>query len=112
MSRPEILKQAELAPGRKGANLIVVGMLVVVLVAILSPLASTNPDGLEKVAEELGFLSLGDSPVYEILPDYTIPFIGNEALTTVLAVFAGTILVFGIAWIIGKRWTQNGTAGD
>jgi cobalt/nickel transport system permease protein len=111
-SRPEILQEAEVAPGRRGANLMVGGLLVAVLVAAFSPLASASPDGLEKVAEELGFLALGESPVYEILPDYTIPFIGNEALTTIFAVVVGTILVFGVAWLLGRRWTQSQAAGD
>jgi cobalt/nickel transport system permease protein len=111
-SRPEILQEAEVAPGRRGANLMVGGLLVAVVVAAFSPLASASPDGLEKVAEELGFLALGESPVYEILPDYTIPFIGNEALTTIFAVVVGTILVFGVAWLLGRRWTQTQGAGD
>ena len=88
------------------------GLLVAVVIAAFSPLASASPDGLEKVAEELGFLALGESPVYEILPDYTIPFIGNEALTTIFAVVVGTILVFGVAWLLGRRWTQSQAAGD
>lgn len=112
LSRPEILRQAEIAPGRRGANWIVGGLLLAVVVAALSPLASANPDGLEKVAEELGFLAMGESPVYEILPDYTIPFIGNEIATTILAVVVGTLIVFGIAWILGRRWTQSHGAGD
>jgi cobalt/nickel transport system permease protein len=112
MSRPGILKQAEIAPGRRGANLMVGGLLLAVLVALLSPLASANPDGLEKVAEDLGFLALGDSPSYEILPDYTIPFVENEAFTTILAVVLGTVLMFGIAWFLGRGWTQRDSAGD
>ncbi|OGO18729.1 MAG: cobalamin biosynthesis protein CbiM [Chloroflexi bacterium RBG_16_48_8] len=111
-SRPEILQQAEVAPGRRGANLVVGGLLLTVLVAAFSPLASPSPDGLEKVAEKLGFLALGESPVYEILPDYTVPFIGNETLTTILAVIVGTILVFCLAWFLGRRWTKSQGAGD
>ena len=111
-SRPEILREAEVAPGRRGANLVVGGLIIAVLVAAFSPLASASPDGLEKVAEELGFLALGEEPVYEILPDYTIPFIGNETVTTIFAVVVGTILVFGVAWLFGRRWTQRAGAGD
>jgi cobalt/nickel transport system permease protein len=110
-SRPEILQRAEVAPGRKGANLIVGGLLLAVLVAAFSPVASAHPDGLEKVAEKLGFLALGEAPVYEILPDYSIPFIGNEAASTIFAVVVGTILVFAVAWFLGKRWTQRTRTG-
>ncbi len=112
MSRPEILQQAEIAPGRRGANLVVVGLVVAVLVAAFSPLASPNPDGLEKVAEELGFLALGESPVYEILPDYTIPFINHDILTTIFAVIVGSLLVFGVFVILGRSRARSQGAGD
>lgn len=112
MSRPEILKLAEVAPGRKGANLMVGGLFVAILIAILSPLASPSPDGLEKVADQLGFLKLADAPAYEILPDYSIPSIGHEVLTTILAVVIGTMIVFGLVWVIGRRWKGSATAGD
>jgi cobalt/nickel transport system permease protein len=111
-SRPEILREAEAAPGRRGANLVIGGLIIAVLVAAFSPLASASPDGLEKVAEELGFLALGEGPVYEILPDYTIPFIGNETVTTIFAVVVGTMLVFGVAWLLGRRWNKKAGAGD
>jgi cobalt/nickel transport system permease protein len=112
MTRPEILRKAEVAPGRRGANLIVAGLVVAFVVAVFSPLASPNPDGLEKVAEELGFLALGESPVYELLPDYTIPFISNENLTTMIAVIFGSLLVFGVVVVIGRSRTRSQGAGD
>jgi cobalt/nickel transport system permease protein len=112
MSRPEILREAEAAPGRRGANLVAVGLLIAVIVSVFSPLASASPDGLEKVAEDLGFLQLSDSPVYEILPDYTIPIIESEAFTTILAVVIGTLIVFGVASFIGKRTARSRGAGD
>jgi cobalt/nickel transport system permease protein len=112
VSRPEILQQAEVAPGRRGANLVVVGLLVAVVVAVFSPLASGSPDGLEKVADELGFLALGEAPVYEILPDYTIPFINNEALTTIIAVVVGSLIVFGVFILLGRGKIRNQGAGD
>jgi hypothetical protein len=41
-------------------------------------------------------------PVYEILPDYTIPCIGNELLSGILAVVVGTLIVFGAAFVIAR----------
>jgi cobalt/nickel transport system permease protein len=112
MARPEILEQAEVAPGRKGARLIVIGLAAAVVVSVLSPLASPNPDGLEKVAEELGFLALGKAPVYKILPDYTIPYIHNESLTTIIAVVVGALLVFGIFIVLGRSRVHGRGSGD
>ena len=101
-SRPQVLEAGETAPGRKGASFVAVGLMVALVVAILSPLASGSPDGLEAVAEREGFLDRALEPLYELLPDYSLPFVHNEAVTTILAVVAGTVIVFGVAWVIGR----------
>jgi PDGLE domain-containing protein len=62
-----------------------------------SPFASSSPDGLEKVAEQKGFLDRGrPAPVQEAapLPDYAFPGIEDARLATALAGFAGTLGVF------------------
>ncbi len=101
-SRPEVLEAGETAPGRKGASFVVAGMMVALVVAILSPLASSSPDGLEAVAEREGFLNRALEPLFELLPDYSVPFVLNETMTTILAVVVGTFIVFGVAWAIGR----------
>lgn len=93
------------------------GMFVVVALALaiglatgVSPFASPNPDGLEKVAEEKAFLDEGrlhslqeEAPI----PDYAFPGIENERVATGMAGFAGTIGVFaigwGLAWLVRRR---------
>jgi len=100
--RPEVLREGETAPGRGSATFVVFGLLAAIIIAVFSPLASPSPDGLESIAEKQGFLGLGHAPVYEILPDYTIPLIGNEALTTILAVGVGTLIVFAVALLLGR----------
>jgi len=70
-TRPDLLN--EKATSEKGGRGWVVGGVLVSLVAVLlSPLASSNPDGLERVAEDMGFLHLGQSAPFQILPDYTV----------------------------------------
>jgi cobalt/nickel transport system permease protein len=61
----------------------------------ISPFASGDPDGLERVAEDLGFLGTGLDAPYQIIPDYTIPFLGETALSTIFAGVVG-ILVVGL----------------
>jgi cobalt/nickel transport system permease protein len=73
-----------------------------VIVASLSFLASPEPDGLERVATDHGFIETALDPFYNILPDYTVPFISNELLSGIVAVVLGTLLVFGIALLIGR----------
>jgi hypothetical protein len=49
---------------------------------LLSPLASSHPDGLEWVAGQHGFIEVAREAVYNIIPDYTMPGIVNPALAT------------------------------
>jgi hypothetical protein len=75
-----------------------VALGVCLLVAILSPLASSSPDGLERVAEDKGFLGLAGGSPFQIFADYAFPGIHNEALATIIAGMIGTLLLFGVAY--------------
>ncbi|MGD8458649.1 MAG: energy-coupling factor ABC transporter permease [Anaerolineales bacterium] len=81
---------------------VVGGILISIIIVILSPLASINPDGLERVAGDLEFLFLGQESPYELLPDYNIPVLGDSGLSTILAGFIGILLVFIITYGIGR----------
>ncbi len=93
---------------------IVLALAVAVgLATALSPYASANPDGLEKVAGDKGFIEQGtlhsiqgDAPI----ADYALPGIGDERLATGLAGFAGTLGVFavgfGLARVLRRRDTR------
>ncbi len=72
--------------------------LFCLLVATISPLASSAPDGLERVAEDNSFLELAADSPFSIIADYAFPGIRNEALATILAGWTGTALVFGLAY--------------
>ncbi len=78
------------------------GTKPILTLAIFSPLASSHPDGLERVAEDQGFIEHAQEPWYELIPDYVFPGIPNEALATILAGIVGTLLVFGLMWGLGK----------
>ena len=62
---------------------------------------SSDPDGLERVAEDEGFLATAQDALYSILPDYTIPGFEDATLTTILAGLIGVGLVFAIMWGLG-----------
>lgn len=75
--------------------------LAVGLATAISPFASPNPDGLEKVAEDKAFIEAGQpaglhdsSPI----PDYAFPGIDNERVATGVAGFAGTLFMFGLGY--------------
>jgi hypothetical protein len=78
-----------------------IGLLIALGLAILSPLASPWPDGLERVAEDRGFIEAALEPAFEIIPDYVFPGLGNEALATILAGLVGTLILFGLGYGLG-----------
>ena len=100
-TRPDLLN--EKATSEKGGRGWVVGGVLVSLIAVLlSPLASSNPDGLERVAEDMGFLHLGQSAPFQILPDYTVPFLGETPLSTIVAGAVGALVVLGLMIVVGQ----------
>lgn len=79
------------------------GVLILALfLALLSPLASSSPDGLERVAEDKGFMETAREAVFEIIPDYVLPGVGNEAGATILAGIIGTLMLFGIGYGLAR----------
>ena len=76
--------------------------MIALAVVLLSPLASADPDGLERVAINMGFIETGQAAPYEIIPDYTIPFLGETAVSTIVAGAVGVIVVLAIAFIAGR----------
>jgi len=79
-----------------------VALGICLLVAVFSPLASSAPDGLERVAENKGFLELAGSSPFTVIADYVFPGIENEALSTIIAGIIGTLVLFGMAY--GLAW--------
>lgn len=96
-TRRDLLQASE---GKHKAGVVVwlSGLAIAIVLAILSPLASLNPDGLEWVAEQNGFLETAQRPLYEIIPDYVLPGVSNEALATIAAGIIGTLIVFVVAF--------------
>ena len=67
---------------------------IAVAVTLLAPLASGSPDGLERVAEDSGFIERAQGAPYAIIADYVVPGIQNEALATILAGIIGVTVVY------------------
>jgi len=75
-------------------------MAAVFLAVVISPFACPWLDGLEKVAEDKGFLEKGEGePVFvSPIPDYAWPGLRSEKLATSAAGIFGTLLVFGMGY--------------
>jgi len=101
-TRPDLVETRKSAVDG-GRGWIIAGVLVSLLAVLISPLASGNPDGLERVAEDLGFLATTVSAPFQILPDYSIPFLGETAISTILAGIVGVIVVLGLLILMGRN---------
>jgi len=102
--RPDLIKSNA---GLDWRSVAVFGAIAAALAAFLSPFASALPDGLERVAEDLGFIGKEAGLFNALIPDYAIPGLGNELVATGLAGLIGvliTILIgYGIANIARRR---------
>jgi len=78
-------------------GLLVVGIGIALLITLFSPLASSEPDGLEKVAENEGFIAEAEDAPYEVIADYVLPWVDNEDLGTILGGIIGVLVVAAIA---------------
>lgn len=105
-TRPDLLQQGASASGQKSSTWVAAGLVIALIVAFFSFTTSSDPDGLERVAKDQGFLETTLAPVYNLLPDYTIPFIENETVSSIVAVIVGTLVVFGLAYLVGRLLRQ------
>lgn len=79
-----------------------IGLLFCLLLVALSPLASSAPDGLERVAEDKGFMEKVTAASFALIPDYLLPGIENEVAATILAGVLGTLIVFALVWSLAR----------
>ncbi len=119
-TRPDLIGGEE-APGKRSAGWVLVGLLLALAITLLAPLASPYSDGLERVAEALAepgsveiaplgfnvpehpqFFGQAQDAPYNVLPDYTLPPLGETGLSTILAGMIGVLVVFGLAYGVGR----------
>lgn len=98
---------------------VAVGVVAALLVAgVVSHFASSSPDGLEYVAERVGFAdSARDSAAAgSPLADYQVRGVENDALSGGLAGVAGALVVLvlagGLALAVRRRGPNGGDGSD
>jgi len=100
-TRPDLLGEGS-ESAKASRNWVYVGGIIALLVVLISPFTSGDPDGLERVAIDMGFIGTGLDAPYEIIPDYTVPFLGETALSTIVAGVIGAIVVGAIIVLVGR----------
>ena len=102
VSAPEIFAKsapaAPTSPRRRGAaGLLIAGTTV----GLASLFASTSPDGLEKVATDLGFINASQAAPFELFADYSVPGF-NGVAGTALAGVIGVLVVLLVIVLLNR----------
>ncbi len=105
-TRPDLIDESE-SPAHGGKSWVFVGALLSLIVVLLSPFASADPDGLERVAIDMGFIGQGMDAPYSTLPDYTLPFLGETAFSTIVAGAIGILIVAALIVFLARRRVPN-----
>ncbi len=119
-TRPDLLdlpRGTGASPGRPSASRLrlpaAYGLAAVLGVVVLGvPFASTRPDGLERVAEQLGFAGRAETTDEAApMPDYRLPGIGSATAATWAAGGAGVLLVFALARALARALVREPDPG-
>ena len=77
-------------------------IILILLLSLVTPFASSSPDGLESVAEEFGFIQTDG--IVLLLDDYGISAVNNDFISTILSALLGvTVLAIMFNLIISRR---------
>jgi cobalt/nickel transport system permease protein len=99
-TRPDLLGEGSVSSqGSRGW--VMAGVLIALAVVLLSPLASVDPDGLNRVAMNLGFIHSAQSNAGPFA-GYTIPFLANSPVAKIAAGALGLLVVLMLIWIAGR----------
>lgn len=82
-------------------------LCLAVVAALLSPLASSFPDGLEWVSEKLSFIQLPGFELSVLFPDYQVGLFTSSALATIAAGLIGVAIVCSLALLTGQLLAQK-----
>jgi len=76
-------------------------VVLILLLTLITPFASSSPDGLESVAENFGFQETDG--VVLLLDDYGINAINNNFISTVLSGLLGVIVIVAMFTLVANR---------
>lgn len=112
-ARPEFSSGVEEPRGRRRAIAAYGAAAAIALAVFVAPFASSMPDGLEHVAERLGFAALASQSSVAPLPDYGVEALADTSLwlSTVVAGGVGTLVAFGIAWLLARSLSTRSPPG-
>jgi hypothetical protein len=84
--------------------------IIVAVVVAAAFLASGDPDGLERVADDHGFLGAAEDSPFTIIADYVFPGLDDGPIATIVAGVIGVAIVFAVAWGAGRLLARRRSA--
>ncbi|TFE24128.1 PDGLE domain-containing protein [Cohnella luojiensis] len=97
---------------KKGKWIVMAGITLVVA-GVISYFASPNPDGLERVSENHGFIEKAKEPSWTAwIPDYELPGIHSPFVKVGLAGIIGAVTLFGVLYALARPIARRGEAGN
>jgi cobalt/nickel transport system permease protein len=96
-TRPDLLGSSS-ASAQGSRAWVLAGVLMSLAVVLLSPFASANPDGLNHVAMDLGFIHSAQTRT-GLLAGYVVPFFNSASISKIAAGAIG-LAVVGVAVIL------------
>ncbi|MGL5942362.1 MAG: PDGLE domain-containing protein [Waterburya sp.] len=103
-------------PSNRNLAFVLSGLGVALIIAIfVSPFASSDPDGLDRVSQDLKFehKASEDAPAQKLpfarlFDEYALKGV-PEGIATPIAGLVGTLATFGLAWGTGKLLVKKNT---
>ncbi len=87
---------------RRSARWVIVALAIAVAVVVAAALwASADPDGLERVAEDIGFIGAGQESPFQVIADYVFPGLDGP-MATIVAGIIGIAVLLAVVWGLGK----------
>ena len=98
-------------PSKARSSAVGILALAAVLLAALGILfASAHPDGLEKLAENLGLASRARTLFSTPLTDYRLPFLESSWVSKASAGLVGLALIYGVCLLVGRLLSRRRSA--
>ena len=107
-TRPDIL--GDESPSTQGSRgWVLAGILIALVVVFLSPFASADPDGLNRVAADLGFIQSAQSGP-GLFAGYSIPFLANASASKIVAGVIGALAVLAVVFLTGRSLLKKNSS--
>ena len=113
-TRPELLKDADkMSSSVLPTTFVYVAIIVIGVLLLVAPHASSLPDGLEKVASQFGFEHNANTPsvLSSPLKEYQIPGIQSTSMTILTAGGIGAGAVFALSFLLARILVPKNRSG-